>query len=99
TRFSRDWSSDVCSSDLVPYTLYAIAQQEHLPSSVAGVINATTPLWTLACELAFGARRPGASRLVGLGVGFAGTLLIFAPWDAGRSEERRVGKECGGWGR
>jgi drug/metabolite transporter (DMT)-like permease len=48
----------------VPYTLFALAQ-EQLPSSTAGVINTTTPLWTLLCEVAFGR----SSMLVAVGLG------------------------------
>jgi drug/metabolite transporter (DMT)-like permease len=69
-------------ANAIPYTLFALAQ-ERLPSGVAGVINATTPLWTLVCEMAVGNRRPGVTRLAGLAVGFAGTVLIFAPWGSG----------------
>jgi drug/metabolite transporter (DMT)-like permease len=66
----------------LPYTLFAFAQ-EHLASGVAGVINATTPLWTVAFQLAAGTRDVPRLRLIGLTVGFAGTLLIFAPWGDG----------------
>jgi drug/metabolite transporter (DMT)-like permease len=53
-------------------------------SGIAGALNATTPLWTLA--LAFLVRQ--SSRLNGLQVfglvlGFLGSLLIATPWDAG----------------
>src|SRR5690606_15998394 len=30
TRFSRDWSSDVCSSDLFPIGLYRVFRDDHL---------------------------------------------------------------------
>ncbi|TMR91993.1 DMT family transporter [Nonomuraea basaltis] len=33
-------------ANAIPYTLFAIAEQ-HVSSSVAGVLNATTPLWTI----------------------------------------------------
>jgi drug/metabolite transporter (DMT)-like permease len=69
-------------ANALPYTLFAFAQED-LASSVAGVINATTPLWALAFDVAAGARHIGASRIAGLVVGFAGTVLIFSPWDAG----------------
>jgi len=66
----------------LPYTLFALAQV-HLASGVAGVINATTPLWTVAFQLALGSRGVPLLRLIGLTVGFAGTLIIFAPWGEG----------------
>src|SRR6202007_1059883 len=33
TRFSRDWSSDVCSSDLQPTEIYNLAAQSHVQVS------------------------------------------------------------------
>jgi drug/metabolite transporter (DMT)-like permease len=48
---------------------------------VAGVLNATTPLWSLLIGIAIGTERGlRPIRLSGLLLGFAGTLLIFAPW-------------------
>ena len=40
-------------ANAIPYTLLALAERD-VPSSLAGVINATMPLWTLLFEL-----RPG----------------------------------------
>jgi drug/metabolite transporter (DMT)-like permease len=65
----------------LPYYLLAVAEQ-HIDSGVAGVINATTPLWTLA--LAYGTghdRALSPSRVAGLLIGFIGTVVIFSPWD------------------
>ncbi|HEY7594797.1 MAG TPA: DMT family transporter [Actinophytocola sp.] len=66
-----------------PYTLYALGEIR-VDSGIAGSLNATTPLWTLALGLA--ARQ--ISRLTvpqfgGLLLGFGGCLLVFTPWDAG----------------
>src|SRR6185295_19593775 len=36
TRYWRDWSSDVCSSDLAPATEKGTRHSFHVPSSVAG---------------------------------------------------------------
>jgi len=38
-------------ANAVPYLLFALAEQ-HVSSSAAGIINATTPLWTVALALA-----------------------------------------------
>ena len=62
-----------------PYLLFAISQ-EQLASSVAGVINATTPLWALVIASLVARRGPGSRQLLALAVGFAGTMLVFAPW-------------------
>ncbi|MEE1755587.1 DMT family transporter [Streptomyces sp. SP18CS02] len=64
----------------LPFLLFGIGEQT-VDSGVAGVLNATTPLWSLLIGLAIGTERGlRPVRLGGLLLGFAGTLLIFAPW-------------------
>ncbi|WP_239571917.1 DMT family transporter [Streptomyces sp. G44] len=64
----------------LPFFLFSLGEQT-VDSGVAGVLNATTPLWSLAIGLMLRTeRRLGPLRLTGLLLGFAGTLLIFAPW-------------------
>ncbi|MEO6083456.1 MAG: EamA family transporter [Umezawaea sp.] len=60
----------------VPFALFAIGEQT-VDSGVAGVLNATTPLWSLLISAKAGLR---PTRVAGLLVGFSGVLLIFAPW-------------------
>jgi drug/metabolite transporter (DMT)-like permease len=68
-------------SNAVPFLFFALGEQR-VDSSLAGVLNGTTPLWTLAVGLAVRhERRVGLARAVGLVLGFAGVLLIFAPWE------------------
>ncbi|GAA4438951.1 DMT family transporter [Actinokineospora soli] len=70
-------------ANALPFTLFALGQQT-VDSGVAGVINATTPLWQLVLGVALGSDRGlHPVRLGGLVLGFGGTVLIFAPWDAG----------------
>jgi len=77
-------------ANAVPYLLFAIGEQ-NVDSSIAGVLNATTPLWTVALALATGHdRRVSAGHASGLALGFAGTLLSFSPW--------RSGSEIASWG-
>jgi drug/metabolite transporter (DMT)-like permease len=65
-----------------PFTLFGVGERS-VDSGVAGVLNATTPLWALLLALVLGIdRRPGLVRLVGLALGFVGVLVIFAPWHA-----------------
>ncbi|WP_260461776.1 DMT family transporter [Streptomyces lateritius] len=67
----------------LPFLLFSIGEQT-VDSGVAGVLNATTPLWSLLIGLALGSERPlRAARTAGLVLGFAGVLLIFAPWSHG----------------
>ncbi|MEU7456000.1 DMT family transporter [Streptosporangium roseum] len=64
----------------LPFFLFSVGEQS-VDSGVAGVLNATTPLWSLLLGLAVGTGRGlPPVRLAGLLLGFAGTLLIFAPW-------------------
>jgi drug/metabolite transporter (DMT)-like permease len=64
----------------LPFALFAVGERT-VSSGLAGVLNATTPLWSLLIGLVTGAdrvRRP--VRLAGLLVGFGGVVVIFAPW-------------------
>ncbi|MFI9833955.1 DMT family transporter [Streptomyces sp. NPDC051913] len=64
----------------IPFALFAVGEQ-HLDSGIAGVLNATTPLWSLLIGVLLGTDRGlHPLRLTGLLLGFAGTVLIFAPW-------------------
>ena len=64
----------------IPFTLFAYGETK-VPSIVAGLWNATTPLWVLVVVLvAFGDQRPGRDRVAGLAVGFAGVALVLGPW-------------------
>ncbi|MPZ83168.1 MAG: EamA family transporter [Actinophytocola sp.] len=70
-------------ANAAPYLLFALGETR-VDSGIAGALNATTPLWTLG--LGFAVRqssRLNAFQVTGLGLGFAGSLLIFTPWDAG----------------
>jgi drug/metabolite transporter (DMT)-like permease len=64
----------------LPFALFALGEQT-VDSGVAGVLNATTPLWALGVGLALGTERQrNPARFAGLALGFVGVLLIFAPW-------------------
>lgn len=66
----------------VPFTLFAVGERT-VDSGVAGVLNATTPLWVLVIAILSRTERDlSATRVGGLVLGFAGTLLIFEPWHA-----------------
>ncbi|MFE5190899.1 DMT family transporter [Streptomyces sp. NPDC056628] len=64
----------------LPFALFSLGQQT-VDSGLAGVLNATTPLWSMILGLALGSERGlRPVRLTGLVLGFAGVLLVFAPW-------------------
>ncbi|TWP45199.1 EamA family transporter [Lentzea tibetensis] len=65
----------------IPFTLFAVGGQT-VDSGVSGVLNATTPLWAVFIGLTLGSEKwSNPVRLIGLVLGFAGVLLIFAPWE------------------
>jgi drug/metabolite transporter (DMT)-like permease len=84
-RSARLWAHIVVAAlfgNAVPYLLFAVAEQA-VNSSTAGIINATTPLWTVVLALAARHQKTVMSwQTAGLIVGFAGALLIFSPWHA-----------------
>ncbi|MEV0948857.1 DMT family transporter [Rhodococcus sp. NPDC049939] len=65
---------------LVPWLLFSWAEQT-ISSGLASIYNATTPLMTMALALAL---LPGEkltdAKLFGLLLGFAGVLVVLAPW-------------------
>lgn len=66
----------------LPFFLFGLGEKT-VDSSVAGVLNATTPLWALLIAVVFRLERNLFSlKMVGLLLGFAGVLVIFAPWQA-----------------
>lgn len=67
-------------ANAIPYALFAFAEQT-VPSSTAGAINATTPLWTTLVVLAIGGdTRPDRRRIAGLAIGFVGAVVVLEPW-------------------
>ena len=65
----------------IPFTLFAYGET-HIASVLAGIINAATPLTTLAVILlAFPEEKPTADRVVGLLVGFLGILVVVGVWE------------------
>lgn len=67
----------------LPWTMFAIGEQT-VSSGLTGVLNATTPLWTVLLGLLFGSEEAlGRWRLAGIGLGFVGVVLILAPWESG----------------
>jgi drug/metabolite transporter (DMT)-like permease len=66
----------------IPFALIAFAQTR-VTSILAGLLNATTPLWTaLVVWMLIPSERSDRRQLVGLGVGFAGIGVLLGIWDA-----------------
>lgn len=66
--------------NVVPFILFAWAQT-HISSVLAGIWNATTPLWTVPMALILlPATRLSSARLWGLALGFVGVVVVLGPW-------------------
>jgi drug/metabolite transporter (DMT)-like permease len=70
------------TANVIPYFLFGWAE-ERVDSSIAGVFNASTPLFTFVIALATRTEsRAGLQRVAGLVVGFLGAAVVLAPWRA-----------------
>ncbi|QES40351.1 EamA family transporter [Streptomyces venezuelae] len=64
----------------LPFSLFAYAELS-IPSTLAGICNATSPLWGMALSLvALSEDRPSRRRVAGLGIGFFGVLTVLGAW-------------------
>jgi drug/metabolite transporter (DMT)-like permease len=69
-------------ANIVPFFLFAWGEQR-ITSGLAGVLNATTPLLTVAAALVLmPGERPTAARISGIVIGLLGVVVIVAPWDS-----------------
>lgn len=64
----------------LPFSLFSYAELT-IPSTLAGICNATTPLWGMLLSLvALSEDRPTRVRAAGLGLGFVGVLTVLGAW-------------------
>lgn len=67
--------------NVVPFTLFAFGETR-IPSVLAGIWNATTPLWTVLFGLAIvPTEKVSAERWTGLALGFVGVLVVLGVWN------------------
>ncbi|WP_425583145.1 DMT family transporter [Streptomyces luteosporeus] len=82
-RAPRTWAHLAVAAFLCnafPFTLFAYAELT-IPSTLAGICNATTPLWGMVIALvALSEDRPTRRRFAGLGLGFVGVLVVLGIW-------------------
>ncbi|MGW4200571.1 DMT family transporter [Streptomyces sp. NPDC004726] len=65
---------------VLPFSLFAYSELT-IPSTLAGICNATSPLWGMALSLvALSEDRPTRRRFAGLGIGFLGVLTVLGAW-------------------
>ncbi|MDQ1040103.1 drug/metabolite transporter (DMT)-like permease [Streptomyces sp. V3I8] len=64
----------------LPFSLFAYSELT-IPSTLAGICNATSPLWGMALSMvALSEDRPTRHRVAGLGIGFLGVLTVLGVW-------------------
>ncbi|MEV6833718.1 DMT family transporter [Streptomyces sp. NPDC051133] len=64
----------------LPFSLFAYSELT-IPSTLAGICNATSPLWGMALSMvALSEDRPTRVRVAGLGLGFIGVLTVLGAW-------------------
>ncbi|WP_329213163.1 DMT family transporter [Streptomyces sp. NBC_00683] len=82
-RSGRTWGHLFVAAFLLnalPFSLFAYAELT-IPSTLAGICNATSPLWGMALSLvALSEDRPTRRRVAGLGLGFIGVLTVLGAW-------------------
>ncbi|MET8753646.1 DMT family transporter [Streptomyces sp. NPDC004667] len=82
-RGARTWGHLTVAALLLntaPFSLFAYAELS-IPSGLAGICNATSPLWGMALSLvALSEDRPTRRRFAGLGLGFLGVLTVLGAW-------------------
>ncbi|MDT0573288.1 DMT family transporter [Streptomyces sp. DSM 3412] len=82
-RGARTWGHLTVAAfflNALPFSLFAYAELT-IPSTLAGICNATSPLWGMALSLvALSEDRPTRVRVAGLGLGFLGVLTVLGAW-------------------
>ncbi|MEU8567359.1 EamA family transporter [Streptomyces pathocidini] len=82
-RTTRTWGHLAVAAvflNALPFSLFAYAELT-IPSTLAGICNATTPLWGMVLSMAaLSEDRPTRRRVAGLGVGFVGVLTVLGAW-------------------
>ncbi|MFE1287265.1 DMT family transporter [Streptomyces sp. NPDC058751] len=80
---ARTWGHLAVAAFLLnalPFSLFAYSELT-IPSTLAGICNATSPLWGMALSLvALSEDRPTRRRVAGLGIGFLGVLTVLGVW-------------------
>lgn len=69
-------------NNAIPFTCFAWGEQV-VPSNIASVLNATTPIWTLLISLALSRASAAWNVLAGVAIGFAGVVLVVLQQTAG----------------
>ena len=74
-------------NNAIPFTLFALGERT-VPSSIAAVLNATTPIWALLISLAVQSTRPSRFTVLGVLLGFAGVMIVV--FSHGQSPQQHI---------
>lgn len=72
-----------------PLSMFPIAEQQ-VSSALTGMLNGATPLFVSAVACALAREWPARGALIGLGIGFAGAVLIAVPDLGGASQAHGI---------
>lgn len=76
-------------NNAIPFVLFPLGERA-VPSNIAAVLNATTPIWTLLLGMGFLGRKAESGTLPGVILGFLGVVLVvFSHTAAAASSSRR----------
>lgn len=79
-------------ANIVPFFLFAWGEQR-VTSGMAGILNGTTPLFTLAFAIvALSDERWSVQRIGGLLLGFVGVVVVVGPWNSDGSVNSVTGQ-------
>ena len=62
-------------NNAIPFCLFALGERT-VPSGIAAVLNATTPIWALLLTLTVQSTRPSRHTILGVLLGFAGVIVV-----------------------
>jgi drug/metabolite transporter (DMT)-like permease len=62
-------------NNAIPFLLFPLGERS-VPSNIAAVLNATTPIWTLILGMIFTGRKAEGSTIPGVVLGFLGVVLV-----------------------
>ena len=62
-------------NNAIPFTFFALGERT-VPSSIAAVLNATTPIWALLLTMAVQSTKPSRFTIAGVLLGFSGVMIV-----------------------
>jgi uncharacterized membrane protein len=63
------------ANNAIPFVLFPLGER-FVPSNIAAVLNATTPIWTLLLSMIFLGRKADGSTIPGVLLGFVGVVVV-----------------------